>query len=94
MSYYQVSHRGRPVAIVKTIDLARTIVRCRRAGYYAIEKVENGEDLPSSTKLNQNASVPKHLGKTTSRFARSRTTKSVPKGRRGNRANRVKSREI
>jgi hypothetical protein len=85
MSYYQISHRGYPVAIVKTIDLARTITKCRRRGYYAIEKVENGEEIPSSTKLQQNTSAPKHLGKTThvgkttSRFARSRTTKVAAK---------------
>ena len=79
MSYYQVSLRGRPVAIVKTIDLARTIVRCRRHGYYAIEKVESGEDIPSSTKLHQNTSVPKREGKRTSNSVRSRTSKSAAK---------------
>jgi hypothetical protein len=81
MSYYQVSLRGRPVAIVKTIDLARTIVRCRRHGYYAIKKVESGEDIPSGTKLHQNTSAPKREGKTTSTSVRSRTSKSATKAR-------------
>ena len=79
MSYYQVSLRGRPVAIVKTIDLARTIVQCRRHGYYAIKKVESGEDIPSSTKPHQNTSAPKREGKTTPKSARSTTSRSAAK---------------
>jgi hypothetical protein len=79
MTYYQVSLRGRPVAIVKTIDLARTIVRCRRHGYYAIKMVESGEDIPSGAKLHQKSSVPKREGKRTSNSVRSRTSKSATK---------------
>jgi hypothetical protein len=77
MTYYQISVRGNPVAIVKTIDLAQTIVRCRRRGYYAIEKVESGKDIPSSTKLHQNTSAPKRPGNATSKFTRSRTSKTA-----------------
>src|SRR4029077_2628353 len=79
MSYYQVSLRGRPVAIVKTIDLAQTIARCRRRGYYAIEKLENGEDVPSATKRQQKTSAPKRPVKTTSKLGKSRTGKTARK---------------
>jgi hypothetical protein len=79
MSYYQVSLRGRPVAIVKTIDLAQRIVPCRRRGQYAIDEVESGEDIPSTTELHQNASAPKRLGNTTSKSERSRTSKIAAK---------------
>jgi hypothetical protein len=79
MSYYQVSHRGHPVAIVKTIDLAQTIVRCRRRGYYAIEKVANGEDIPSRAKLRQKTPARKRKIKTPSKLGRSRTSKSAAK---------------
>ena len=79
MSYYQVTLRGRPVAIVTTIDLARTIVRCRRHGYYAIEKLENGDDVPSGTKRPQKTSAPKRPVKTTSKLGKSRTGKTARK---------------
>jgi hypothetical protein len=79
MSYYQVSLRGRPVAIVKTFDLAQTIVRCRRRGYYAIDKLESGEDVPSRTVRLQKTSAPKRPGKTTSKRGRSRTKKTAGK---------------
>ena len=48
MNYYLVGLRGRPVAIVKTIELAQKIVRCRRRGYYAIEAIELDEGIPSA----------------------------------------------
>ena len=79
MSYYQVSVRGRPIAIVKTIDLAQTIVRCRRRGYYAIEKVENGEDVPSHTKRQQKSSASKRPVKTASKPGKARTGKTARK---------------
>jgi hypothetical protein len=79
MSYYQVSLRGRPVAIVKTIDLAQTIARCRRRGYYAIDKLESGEDFPARTKRHQKTSAPKRPGKTTSKRGTSRTKKTARK---------------
>jgi hypothetical protein len=79
MNYYQISLRGHPVAIVKTIELAQTIVRCRRRGYYAIEKLESGEDIASSTRSHQKTSAPKRPGKTASKFARSGASKSAAK---------------
>jgi hypothetical protein len=74
MSYiYEVSHHGRPVAIVKTIDLAQAIVRCRRPGYYAIEKVDSGEDVPFRTKRHQKMSALMRPVKSRSKLGRSRT---------------------
>jgi hypothetical protein len=52
MGYYQVSLRGRPVAFVKTIDMVQKIVRCRRHGYYSVEKLECGADFSSGAKGN------------------------------------------
>jgi hypothetical protein len=49
MIYYQIIRRGKPVAFVTTIGMARRIVRCRRAGYYAIEKIEIEDGGPSAS---------------------------------------------
>jgi hypothetical protein len=83
MSYYQVNLRGHPVAIVKTIDMAETIVRCRRRGHYVIEKFEGGEDIPSSTKLRQKTPTPKRSGRTTSKLARPRACNTTKKALSG-----------
>jgi hypothetical protein len=80
MTYYQVSLRGHPVALVKTIDLARTIVRCRRRGYYAVEKVESVDDIPLRIKQHQKTSAPKRPAKTTSKLGKSKSrSKTVGK---------------
>jgi hypothetical protein len=39
MLYYLISHRGHPLAMVRSIRLARDIVRCRPEGFYAIEEI-------------------------------------------------------
>ena len=92
MSYYQIIRRGKPVAFVTSIAMAHRIVRCRRVGYYAIEKIEI-EDGGSVCLCHQ----------TTSKAARRQVSPSNPQpalggrrpaqrqesGLRRNRANRV-----
>ena len=79
MSYYEVSHRGHLVAIVKTIELAQKIVRCRRRGYYAIQKVESDAGSRSRIKQLHTPSAPKRQVKRTPKPASSRATKTARK---------------
>jgi hypothetical protein len=51
MSYYQIIRRGKPIAFVTSIAMAHRIVRCRRVGYYAIEKIEIGDGAPSASAI-------------------------------------------
>jgi hypothetical protein len=79
VNYYQVSLRGRPVAVVRTIELAQKIVRCRRRGYYAIEAIELDERIPTTAKRHPKTPAARRSVNTASHHRRLGARKALGK---------------
>jgi hypothetical protein len=47
---YMVSHRGQPIAMVRKIQLANEIARCRPRGYYAVQGFSIEGGIPARAK--------------------------------------------